>query len=115
VKHVLYGQKSMFLGDEATTALFDYAAHVAQLRTGARVDLRAYSDEGSSIVVTFLLNASTSLVAESTDLPLEELENGAAVKHMREQIDRFATNADFFRGFELDDGAGTLPHTDGEG
>jgi hypothetical protein len=108
VKHVLYGQKSVFLGDAAANTLFDYAAHVAQLRTGARVDVRAFSDEGNLVVVTFLLNAATNLVAESTDLPVEEPDNRDAEAYMREQIARFSDNADFFRGFDLDEEPGRV-------
>ena len=102
----MYGQKSVFLGDAATNVLFDYAAHVAQLRTGARVDLRAFNDQGNHIVVTFLLNAATGLAAESTDLRLEEPDNAGAIAHMRQQIERFSMSADFFQGFGLDGGDG---------
>jgi hypothetical protein len=102
VKHVLYGQKSMFLGDEATNALLDYAAHVAQLRTGGRVDLRAYTDQGNLVVVTFLLNAATGLVAESTDLTMTAPDNSGAIAYMRQQIEKFSLSADFFHGFGLD-------------
>jgi hypothetical protein len=111
VKHVLYGQKSMFMGDEAASALLDYAAHVAQLRTGARVDLRAFSDEGNLVVVSFVLNGATSLAAESTDLPTDDPDNTAAVAHIRQQIERFSMSADFFQGFGLD---GEAPARDGE-
>jgi hypothetical protein len=112
MRHLLYGQKSIFLGDEATDALVDYAALVAQLRTGARVDLKAYTEQGHLVDVTFLLNGAVDLVAESTDLRMPEPDNAAAVAGIRARLDEFAMSPDVFDPFGPSGGAETAGQQD---
>lgn len=101
MKHLLFGSKSVFVGDEAADVLVDYAAHVAQVKSGARVDLLGYSMEGARITTTFLLNGGTTLVAETTDLPIDELDNAGAITWMRERIQQFSGLPEFVAGYTL--------------
>jgi hypothetical protein len=103
VKHVWFGQKAVFLGDDAADALVSYAAHVAQQRTGDSIDMRGINTEGNEIITTFLLNAGTSLTAETTNMNLPEPDNAAAVEYIRGRIAQFAMNQDFFEGFRVED------------
>lgn len=101
VKHLVYGQKTLFIDDEAADLLIDFAAHLAQLRTGGRVDVRGYSSDGNEVVTTFLLNSGSSLAAETTTLRADAPDNADAIAYMRGQIDRFTLDGDFFAGFPL--------------
>jgi len=101
MKHLQFGAKSLFVGDEAADLLIDYAAQVAQLKTGDRVDLRGFSSEGNGITTSFLLNGGTSLVAETTSLTFEEPDNRDAVAYMRARIEALAMTEEFVAGFQL--------------
>jgi hypothetical protein len=110
VKHVWFGQKAVFLGDDAADALVSYAAHVAQLGTGDSVDMRGINTEGNEIITTFLLNSGASLTAETTNMSLPEPDNEAAIGYIRDRIALFADSADLFEGFRVegDDPAETV-------
>ena len=101
MKHLQFGAKSLFVGDEAADLLIDYGAQVAQLKTGDRVDLQGYSSEGNRIITSFLLNSGTSLVAETTSLTFEEPDNSEAVAYMRERLEALAMSEQFVAGFQL--------------
>jgi hypothetical protein len=102
VKHVWFGQKAVFLGDDAADALVSYAAHVAQLRTGDSVDLRGINAEGNEVTTTFLLNPGTTLTAETTNIGLDEPDNDDAIAYMRERVKSFSFDTNFFEGFRLE-------------
>ena len=108
MRHVLYGQKSMLLDDDAAEALLAYAAHVSQLRTSDRVDMRGFTVEGNAVTTSFVLNGGTGLVAETTNLTMEEPDNRDAIAYIRKRIDEFSMNPDFFIGFQLTDEASTF-------
>ena len=97
-----FGQKAIFLGDDAADALVSYAAHVAQLRTGDSVDLRGINTEGNVITTTFLLNPGTTLTAETTNMGLDEPDNAAAIDYIRTRIRAFSLDTNFFEGFRVE-------------
>ena len=97
--HLQFGAKSLFVGDEAADVLIAYAAHVAQLQIGDRADLRGYSSEGNRITTTFLLNAGTNLVGETTNLPFDEVENEEAIAYMRGKIQELEITPEFLAGY----------------
>jgi hypothetical protein len=103
VKHVWFGQKAVFLGDDAADALISYAAHVAQVRTGDSVDIRGVNTEGNEITTTFLLNTGTTLTAETTSFNLPDPDNSAAIEYIRGRIARFSVDENFFEGFRFED------------
>jgi hypothetical protein len=102
VKHVWFGQKAIFLGDDAADALVSYAAHVAQMHTGDSVDMRGINTEGNEITTTFLLNAGTSLTAETTNMALPEPDNADAIEYIRNRVQAFSYETDFFAGFRVE-------------
>ena len=97
-----FGQKAVFLGDDAADALVSYAAHVAQLRTGDSIDLRGINAEGNEITTTFLLNPGTTLTAETTNMALGEPDNAAAIAYIRDRIKSFSFDTNFFEGFRVE-------------
>lgn len=101
MKHVLFAGKSLFVSDEAADALISFAAHIARVGTGDRIDLRGFSSEGNEIVTTFLLNAGTSLVAETTQLPFEERDNSEAIAYMRGRLREFELSPEFIAGYQI--------------
>lgn len=101
MKHLQFGAKSLFVGDEAADLLIDYGAQISQLRTGDRVDLRGFSSEGNPIITSFLLNGGTNLVAETTSLNFGEPDNAEAVAYMRGRIESLAMSDEFIAGFQL--------------
>jgi hypothetical protein len=105
VKHVLFGSKGLFLGDAAADALVCYAAHVAQLHTGDSVAMRGINLDGTVVTTTFLLNAGTDLVVQTTDLQLENPDNDAAIAYIEERIKAFSLDHGFFEGFALEQDA----------
>jgi hypothetical protein len=102
MKHLWFGQKAVFVGDDAADALVAYAAHVAQLRTGDSIDMRGINTEGNEITTTFLLNAGTTLTAETTSINLPEPDNEAAIGYIRDRIKSFAYDSNFFEGFRVE-------------
>jgi hypothetical protein len=103
MKHVWFGQKAVFLGDDAADALVSYAAHVAQVQSGDSVDMRCINSEGNEITTTFLLNAGTSLTAETTNMSAAEPDNRAAIEYIRDRMAHFAFDANDFEGFRADE------------
>lgn len=106
MKHLQFGSKSLFVDDEAAEALIDYAAHVAQLRTGDRVDLRGYSEEGNRITTTFLLNGGTNLVAETTNLPFEDVDNSEAIAYLQGRTRELEFSPELLAGYRAFDQEG---------
>jgi hypothetical protein len=102
VKHVWFGQKAIFLGDDAADALVSYAAHVAQLHTGDSIDMRGINTEGNEITTTFLLNGGTALTAETTNMELPEPDNARAIAYIRDRVKNFAFDPNFFEGFRVE-------------
>jgi hypothetical protein len=102
MKHVWFGQKAVFLGDDAADALISYAAHVAQIGTGDSVDMRGINTEGNEITTTFLLNAGTTLTAETTSFNLPDPDNAASIEYIRGRIALFALDQNFFEGFRIE-------------
>lgn len=95
MKHVTFGEKALFVGDEAADTLLEYASVIAQSARADTVQLNIVGPDGHTGTATFLLDAGTNLMAESADNDaFSEPDNSQAVKYLREQlaaIDRPAT------------------------
>jgi hypothetical protein len=48
--------------------------------------VHAYGADGDPVEVTFLLNSGASLLAETSDSPVEEPNNSEAIDYMRERM-----------------------------
>ena len=87
MKHVSYADKSLFMGDEAADTLLEYARLVADSQRADTVTLRSISPDGNTVEASFLLDASTILMVESTNSEVEPPDNSEVVKEMQERID----------------------------
>jgi hypothetical protein len=87
MKHVSYADKSLFMGDDAADTLLEYARLVADNDRADTVTLRSISTDGNTVEASFLLDASTVLMVESTNSEVEPPDNSEAVQDMKERID----------------------------
>jgi hypothetical protein len=89
MKHVLFADKSLLVGDAAAETLVEYAALVGQIGSADAVELHAIDADGDAVDVTFLLNSGTALVIQSTHSQLSEPDNAASIAYMRGRIDAY--------------------------
>ena len=87
MKHVSYADKSLFMGDDAADTLLEYARLVADNERADTVTLRSISTDGNTVEASFLLDASASLMVESTNSEMEAPDNTEAVQDMKERIE----------------------------
>ena len=87
MKHVSYADKSLLMGDDAADTLMEYARLVADNERADTVTLRSISTDGNTVEASFLLDASTILMVESTNSEMEAPDNSEAVQDMKERID----------------------------
>lgn len=83
MKHILFADKTILLGDDAADALVAYAVALASNSTADRVEYTGIGSDGATIQVSFLLNAGASLVAETTPSELPEPDNREEVERIR--------------------------------
>jgi hypothetical protein len=88
MKHVMFAEKSLLMGDEVADCLLEYARLLAENSAADNVTIRAISPDGNTIDAALLLNASSVMMAESTNSTVEPPSNDEAVKYMQDRIDR---------------------------
>ena len=111
MKHVTFGDKSLLMGDSAADTLMEYARMIADSHTADSVTLQAISPDGNTVAASFLLNASTSLLIESTNSAAVAPPNEPAEKYMRARLDAHANP----RGPEPEVGWSAADDFDGDG
>jgi len=74
------------MGDEAADTLLEYARMIADTTGADSVTLSAISPDGNTVDASFLLNANTVLMVESTNSDVEPPDNADAVAEMRDRI-----------------------------
>ncbi|KAF2413169.1 hypothetical protein B1729_11505 [Microbacterium sp. B35-04] len=87
MKHVSFADKSLFMGDDAADTLLEYARLVADNERADTVTLRSISTDGNTVEASFLLDASTILMVETTNSEIDAPDNSEAVQDMKERID----------------------------
>jgi hypothetical protein len=87
MKHILFADKTVLVGDDAADALVEYAVALAANDTADRVDYTGIGADGATIQVSVLLNSGASLVAETTPSDLPEPDNQDEIVRIRERID----------------------------
>jgi len=87
MKHVSYADKSLFMGDDAADTLLEYARLLADNERADTVTLRSISTDGNTVEASFLLDASTVLMVESTNSDVEAPDNTEAVQDIKDRID----------------------------
>ena len=88
MKHVNYGDKSLFVDDETANLLIAYTVDLAESGDTDTVDVNAVSADGNRVVVSFILNANSPLVAETASAELGDFENDAVIDYLRRQLGR---------------------------
>jgi hypothetical protein len=88
MKHIMFAEKSLLMGDDVADLLLEYAQLLAENSTADTVSVRAISPDGNTVDATFLLNAASVMMAESTNTTVEAPGNEEAVGYMRDRIDR---------------------------
>src|SRR5918994_7964712 len=87
MKHVTFGDKSLLMGDDAADTLLEYARLLSDTGAADSVTLRAISPDGNTVEASFLLNANTVLMIETTNSEVEPPDNGAAVSEIQGRVD----------------------------
>ena len=87
MKHLTFGEKTLFVDDAAAATLLEYAARLADAGRADTVELAAIGPDGHSVTAAFLLDAGTSLMAESADdSAFQEPDNAAAIARMEQAM-----------------------------
>jgi hypothetical protein len=86
MRHVTFSEKSLLIGDEAAALLIEYAALLANLRRADTVDLNAIGADGADVVATFLLDAGSPLMTETTNSSMGEPDNAVGIAYIRERM-----------------------------
>ncbi|MGP3533331.1 hypothetical protein ACTU3I_00945 [Microbacterium sp. RD1] len=89
MKHLSYGEKTVFADDVTADVLLEYAGLLAAEQSGDTVTIRAIGQDGNEVDATFVLNMATNLVAESTNAGVRPPTNDVAVAYMQERIQRY--------------------------
>lgn len=85
MKHILFANKTVLVGDAAADALVAYGVALAANNAADNVEYTCIGADGGIVQVSFLLNAGSALVAESTPSNLPEPNNHAEVARIRER------------------------------
>ncbi|MCW3493350.1 hypothetical protein [Microbacterium sp. SSM24] len=93
MKHVTFADKSLLMGDAAAEALLEYARLIADTHGADSVTLKSISSDGNTVDASFLLNANTVLLIESTNSDVVAPDNRAATQEMQERIDAISRPA----------------------
>jgi hypothetical protein len=83
MKHILFADKTILLGDDAADALVAYAVALGANQTADRVEYTGIGADGATIQVSFLLNSGASLVSETTPSELPEPDNHEEVQRIQ--------------------------------
>ncbi len=83
MKHVTFGDKTLFMGDDAADALTTYAAVLADNQRADTVTLNAIGPDGHAVQATFVLDSGTSLMTETADDAFIAPDNSDALQYMK--------------------------------
>lgn len=86
MKHITYGDKTVFLNDDAADILLEYASVLADKGRADTVELQAMGPDGNEVTVTFLLDSGATLMSESTNASITLPENREGIRYMREKV-----------------------------
>ncbi|WP_431792511.1 hypothetical protein [Microbacterium paraoxydans] len=114
MKHVTYGEKSILMGDDAADVLLEYSRIVADGGHADTVSFRSISPDGNTGLASFLLNASTVLMVETTNSALEAPDNDEEVAEVRRRIDAILRPAPAEPGEPWTTGDHELPASTGD-
>lgn len=87
MKHVTFAEKSLLVGDEAADLLLEFARLIGQRGGSDLVTVHAIGPDGNDVDATFLINASTVMMAETASAQLSEPDNADAEDYLSARID----------------------------
>ncbi|MBF4463028.1 MULTISPECIES: hypothetical protein [unclassified Rathayibacter] len=87
MKHILFADKTIVVGDDAADALVEYAVALAARSQADDVEYLGIGADGATVRVTFLVNAASALVVETTPSDLPEPDNTDEIRRIRSRID----------------------------
>ena len=86
MKHIMYAEKTLMIGDDAADLAIEYAAMLANHSKADTVKLNAFDADGDTVVATLLLNAGTNIIAATSHNSLEAPDNSEAIAYIREKM-----------------------------
>jgi hypothetical protein len=92
MKHVMYGDKAVFLDDELAEAVLDYARALGESGHADVVTVPAVTADGNLVETSFLLNAASTLVAESADTHFDVPSDDRLALDIRARADALGTS-----------------------
>jgi hypothetical protein len=90
MKHVMYAEKSLLMGDDVADAILEYARLLAEGGHADTVTVRAIGVDGNTVDAAFLLNATSVMMVESTNSTVVPPDNEEAVRYLQERIERLS-------------------------
>lgn len=91
MKHIMYAEKTLMIGDEAADLAIEYAAVLANHGKADTVTLNAYDADGDTVEAKLLLNSGTNIVAATSHNTIPEPDNSEAVAYIREQMEALSS------------------------
>ncbi len=85
MKLVTFGDRRLFLGNEAADALTEYTAILSSRNSADTVTLNVIGPDGHAVSATLVLNQGVTLIAETADETFIEPDNSGAIDYMRTQ------------------------------
>jgi hypothetical protein len=86
MKHIVYAEKTLLIGDEVADLAVEYAAMLANHGKADTVTLHAFDADGDAIDATLLLNSGSNIVAATSHNTIPEPDNSEAVADIRERM-----------------------------
>lgn len=86
MKHVVYAEKSLLLGDDVVELMMEYAVLLARQSSADSVDVEALGTDGAEVTATFLIGPATIMVAETARTAFPEPDNDTAEAYLKEKI-----------------------------
>ena len=87
MQHITYAEKTLFVDDETAETLVEYAALLGSEQQADTVSIAVVGEDGNEAIASFVLNSGTSIMAETTNSPLEPPKNEEAVEYMRARME----------------------------
>lgn len=94
MKHIKYADKTLLVGDDAADTIVEYATALAQSDAADNVNLDGYGPDGQDTTASFVLNAGTVLMAETTHSSISERDNHEVIAYMKDRIPQLRTPAE---------------------
>ncbi|MCP2635453.1 hypothetical protein K0817_002600 [Microbacterium sp. HD4P20] len=88
MKHVMYAEKSLLMGDDVADALLEYARLLAEGFHADTVTVRAIGADGNTVDAALLLTATSAMTVESTNSTVIPPDNAEAVRYLHGCIER---------------------------